>query len=259
MSSDSKNGYLIDNYIKFIPLSEEKTIFCFDEHSNGTIISYAKFKCGLAQIQNNKIKINDQIYISDKNINKDSKGDYLNKNILDGVKINDQQVILIYYDYQKKDFYQVYNKIYYIKITITNNKLSMESTYTQTISYTYSSAGFYSLYLLKNNDDNLVSITVFNDVASFKEYGYINCTNSSINLYNGDNNHKITFNLVSLFEINEIIFLSKSYQKIYSIIDEKSKPIKYSVIYNKKNISYNYNPKDYDYIKNNNINLLFTC
>jgi hypothetical protein len=166
------------------PLSEGKTIFCFDEYNSSTYISSAKVKCGLAQVQNNKIKINDQKYLTSNKINRDSKEKYLNKNLLDGIKINDQQIILSYYECQTKSSYQINNNIYYIKTTIINDKLSMESVYSQSTSYTYSSAGFYSLYLLKDIDDNLVSITVFNNVASFRVYGYINCTNSTISLYN---------------------------------------------------------------------------
>ena len=88
-SADSITGFLVKNFIKLFPLSEGKTIFCFDESTNGTITSPSRAKCGLAQVQNNKIKINDQKYITGKNIYRDSKGKYLNKNILDGVKIND--------------------------------------------------------------------------------------------------------------------------------------------------------------------------
>ena len=125
--------------------------------------------------------------------------------------------------------------------------------------YPTTSSGFYALYLLKNNDDIILPITIFNDVASFKEYSYSTCSNSYIKLYNADTNYNITFDLHTLFGNNDIIFLNNSNQIIHSIIDEKSKPIKYSVVYNKNNIRYNYNPEDYDYIKNNNINLLYTA
>lgn len=260
-SADSINGFLVKNFIKLFPLSEGKTIFCFDESTNGTISSPSRAKCGLAQVQNNKIKINDQKYITGKNIYRDSKEKYLNKNILDGVKINDQQVILSYYECQSKSSFEIYNNFYYIKTTIINDKLSMEAVYSQSISYTYSysSAGFYSLYLLKDSDDNIVSIEILNDVASFFVYGYTTCTNSSISLYNGEKNYRIPFTYNSFFEIKDIIFLNKNNQTIHSIIDEKSKPINYSVIYNKNEISYNYNPEDYNYIKNNNINLYYTA
>ena len=258
-TADSKTGFLVKNFIKLFPLSEGKTIFCFDEYNSSTYISQAKVKCGLAQVQNNKIKINDQKYLTSNKINRGSNDKYLNKNILDGVKINDQQIILSYYEYKSTSYYQIISNIYFIKTTIINDKLSMEAVYAQFTSSSYSSIGFYSLYLLKDSEDNIVSIRIFNDVASFIVYGYTNCTNSSISLYNGEKNYRIPFTYNSFFEIKDIIFLNKNNQAIHSIIDENSKPINYSVIYNKKEISYDYNPEDYNYIKNNNINLYYTA
>ena len=257
---DSKTGFFVENFIKLFPLSEGKTIFCFDErNSSSGYTSSGKVKCGLAQVQNNKIKINDQKYLTSNNINRGSNDKYLNKNILDGVKINDQQIILSYYEYKSKSYYQIISNIYFIKTTIINDKLSLEGVYAQFTSSSSTSTGFYSLYLLKDNDDNIVSIRIFNDIAAFVVYGYINCTNSSIYLYNGEKNSHISFSYKSIFENNDIIFLNKNNQSIHSIIDENSKPINYSVIYNKKGISYNYNPEDYNYIKNNNINLYYTA
>ena len=120
------------------------------------------------------------------------------------------------------------------------------------------SPGFYSLYLLKNNEDILVSITVYKDKASFKEYGYIACNNSKFNLYNGEKYYKINFKFDSLFENNNIIFLNKSNQTIHSIMYGNNTPIKYLETYNKNYISYKYNSEDYDYIKNNSLELFFT-
>ena len=189
-NKNDKTGIFIDNFIKFIPLSEEKTIFCFDENNNNKdnepFILNSRIKCGLAQVQNNNIKINSLIYISNSNYRYSSEK-YLNKNILDGVKINDKQVILSFYEFEKKAssyyYYQYYNYIHYIKIVITNDKLSQESRkFVLSSSNKDESPGFYSLYLLKNNDDFLVSIIVFKENASFKEYGYITCQNSNFNL-----------------------------------------------------------------------------
>jgi len=47
---DTNNGILVNNFIKLIPLSEEKTIFCFDEYINDDIIIKSYIKCGLAQV-----------------------------------------------------------------------------------------------------------------------------------------------------------------------------------------------------------------
>jgi len=250
-----KTGLFYSNFIKFIPLSEEKTIFCYNENNDNedykSYILYSKIKCGLAQVQNNNITINSLIYIS-KSIYRVLSEIYLYKKVLDGVKINDKQIILSYYDH--------HNLIHYIKISIINGKLSSESTnVVLSSSYNDNSPGFHSLYLLKNNDDLLVSISVFNYKASFKEYGYIACQNSEFNLYNGEKYYKINFKFnYSLFENNNIIFLNKTNQTIYSIIDGNNKTIKYLETYNKNYISYKYNPEDYDYIKNNSFKLFFT-
>ena len=47
----TKNGILVDNFIKVIPLSEEKYIYCFDESTSGEhSITFSRIKCGLAQV-----------------------------------------------------------------------------------------------------------------------------------------------------------------------------------------------------------------
>jgi len=132
---------------------------------------------------------------------------------------------------------------------ITDSKISSLKT----------SSGFYSLYMLKNSDDYFFPIYILNGFASFEEYGYTTCSNSDINVFNADNNSKIEFNFYSLFENNDIIFLNNSNRTLHSIVDENSKSINYSVVYNKNNIRYNYDPEDYNYIKNNSISLLFTA
>ena len=147
------------------------------------------------------------------------------------------------------EFRDISSYINCIKITIENDILLKETKFETIISdfsYLVPSTGFYSLYLLKNNDDNIIPIYIFKGAASFNEYGYITCYSKNINIYNADTNYKIEFDLKSLFEINDIIFLSNSNQILHSIIDQNSKPINYSVVYNKKNIKYNYNPQDYD-------------
>lgn len=105
----TENGILVNNFIKLIPLSEEKTIFCFDEKKAYLI---------------NKIEIKSTIYLSYKNISRNSDEKYLTMNAFDGLKINDQQAILIYYHCEKfKISLQnlLYKYIYYNKITIKND------------------------------------------------------------------------------------------------------------------------------------------
>ena len=59
IEKDSKTGFLKENFIKLIPLSEEKIIYCFNE----IILGGSIVKCGLAQIKNNEIKVNSPIVI----------------------------------------------------------------------------------------------------------------------------------------------------------------------------------------------------
>jgi len=216
----------------------------------------------LAQIQNNEIIINSTIYISDP-IDINLNGNYIKKNSFDGVKINDKEIILSYYIHEAKEIYKsglrrttYYDFFYYIKIIINEyHKLEKEAKfYNKTSSL---KSDFHSLYLLKNNHDNLVSITFSNDKAQFEVYGYSTCQKLKISLFIGEE-LKINFNLVSLFKNDDIYFLNKSNQTINSIIDKKSlKPIDFSVKYNKNYIKYNYSYEDYDYIKNNDIKILF--
>ena len=59
IEKDSKTGFLKENFIKLIPLSEEKIIYCFNE----IILGGSIIKCGLVQIKNNEIKVNSPIVI----------------------------------------------------------------------------------------------------------------------------------------------------------------------------------------------------
>jgi len=164
------------------------------------------------------------------------------------------------YEKKQKGFYSLnyYDLLYYIKLTINdNNKFENETRLYNTTSLSSIESNFYSLNLLKNNDDNFVSITIFNGGAEFVEYGYASCINSHDSIFIGEK-IKISFSIKSLFKINDdIFFINKNSQTIHSIIDRYSKPINYSTKYNKNYIKYNYS-EFYDYIKNNKIKLFFT-
>ena len=258
-SPDSNTGILKENLFKLIPLSEEKIIYCFNAEIVGSYPKSIRIRCGLAQIQNNDIKANSTIDISVP-IVQELNRNYIKKNSFDGVKINDKEVILSYYTNEKDEmslnFNKYYNIFYYIKIKIKdNNKLEKESNFYNDSLSSYKSE-FYSLNLLKNDEDNLVSIYILNGQAQFKEYGYSTCEDTKISLFNGDY-ILIKFNLYSLFG-KDIIFLNKNNQKIHSIIEGNYKPINYSVIYDKSQIMYRYSYDDYDYAQNNNLKLIFT-
>jgi hypothetical protein len=181
---------------------------------------------------------------------KEKDFEYFKKSALNGVKINDSQIILSFFNYGKQ-------YIEYFNITLNNNTdHKIESSYDSSISL----KGLYSLYLLKNNDDNLVSIIVGYLKAQFKEYGYTTCSDSYNYLYNGEQK-SLSFTINSLFKTGEntVIFLNKTNRKLYSIIDTSSnKPINYLVKYDKSKLKYIYNSNDYYYIKNYGMRLSFT-
>ena len=201
-----KLGFLKENFIKLIPLSEEKIIYCFKE----IILGGSIIKCGLAQIKNNETKVNSPIIISvpiDEKTNKN----YIKRNAFDIVKISNKEVILSYYMYEKKQkgFYSLnyYDLLYYIKLKMNdNNKFENETRLYNITSLSSIESNFYSLNLLKNNDDNFVSITIFNGGAEFVEYGYASCINSHDSIFIGEK-IKISFSIKSLFKINDDIFL----------------------------------------------------
>ena len=233
-------------FIKLFLFSEEKIIFCFnsEESYNSTI------KCRFVQDKNNTMVIDNNTFILTQETTKLKRFEYFKKSALNGVKINDTQIILNFYNYEKK-------YIEYFNITLNKNmEHKIESSYDSSIKL----YGFYSLYLLKYNDDNLVSIMVTNSKAQFKEYGYTTCSDSYNYLYNGEQK-SLSFTINSLFKTGEntVIFLNKTNRKFYSIIDTYSnKPINYLVKYDKSKLKYIYNSNDYYYIKNYGMRLSFT-
>ena len=233
-------------FMKLFLLSKEKIIFCYNVDDNYN----SKITCGFAQDKNNTMIINSPFDLT-KETTKEKDFEYIKRNAFNGVKISDTQIILSFFNYGKKN-------IEYFNITLNNNMThNIETSYDSSISL----RGVYLLNLLKNNDDNLVSIIVEYTKAQFKEYGYTTCEDCSYNfLYNGAQK-LLYFDFNSLFKTgseNTIIFLNNN-QKFHSIIDTTSnKQINYLVKYNKSRIKYIYNSQDHDYIKNNRIRLQFT-
>lgn len=244
----SRDTNFLFYFTKLFLFSKEKIIFCFNSEES----YYSKIKCGFAQDKNNTMIINkNNIFVLTQETVKQKQFEYFKKSALNGVKISDTQIILSFFNYGKE-------YIEYFNITLNNNMdYGTEPSYDSSIKLD----GLYSLYLLKNNDDNLVSIIVEYKKAQFKEYGYTSCEDSYNYLYNGEQK-LLSFNIInSLFKTgneNTVIFLNNS-QKLYSIIDTASnKQINYLVKYDKSRIKYIYNSNDYYNIKNNRMRLQFT-
>lgn len=233
-------------FMKLFLLSKEKIIFCYNVDDNYN----SKIKCGFAQDKNNTMIINNPFDLT-KETTKEKDFEYIKRNAFNGVKISDTQIIFSFFNYGKK-------YIEYFNITLNNNMIhNIEPSYDSSVSLT----GVYLLNLLKNNDDNLVSIIVGYSKAQFKEYGYTTCKDSYNYLYNGEQKLLSFNNINSLFKTgseNTVIFLNNN-QKLYSIIDTASnKQINYLVKYDKSRIKYIYNSNDYYNIKNNRMRLQFT-
>ena len=110
-------------FIKLFLFSEEKIIFCFnsEESYNSTI------KCRFVQDKNNTMIIDNNTFILTQETTKLKRFEYFKKSALNGVKINDTQIILNFYNYEKK-------YIEYFNITLNNNmEYKIESSYDSSI------------------------------------------------------------------------------------------------------------------------------
>ena len=105
--------------------------------------------------------------------------------------------------------------------------------------------------LLINKDNNLILLIIYKNIGEIYQFGYSSCRNKEITLYNGDKSH-LNFDISpGLFKgyDNDIVFIDN--KTIYNSLIYKSgtEHIKTETIYNKNNISFYFNEKDYDDIK----------
>lgn len=237
---------IFENYfMKLIPLENEKIMIC----NNDKQYSYSstwEISCHIFQVQNNSkiVKLNsEKIYREISNV-KYSQFSLMN--------YKDNQIILLNYNYKNSLNYGVNLKI----IKILNN-----NTFSITIDNLYKISNPLKINLLKNNNNNLIFIIVNEYKYQFQDIGHDLCNNMTLNLYNGDE-VKINFDLFpNIFSnnSNRIIFFNKNNDTNFASLKSGYNSILTSKEYNKNNIKYFIDLKDYDYIqKNKNYTIIFT-
>ena len=114
--------------------------------------------------------------------------------------------------------------------------------------------------ILINKDNNLILLIIYENIGEIYQLGYSSCKNKEITLYNGDKspvNFDISPGLFKGYD-NDIVFINN--KTIYNslIYNSGAEHIKTETIYNKNNISFYFNEKDYDDIKKDRLyNIIF--
>ena len=225
---EDENGVFENNYIKMVPLEDDKVFYCLSSNKNNM--------CGLIQISNQNIKklIWEEIILS--YIYTDSYS--YRKNIIHALKFNDSQIIL-----------SAMNNscITFAKITILNNNI-LNIDYTSLNDIYGITSTIYYLKLLKNNNDDLILVVAYDSQSGFQELSYSTCNDYNRTVYNGDRTS------LSL-EINPAIFKNKTVgffnngKKIYSLINRNNtQTVNESEIYIEPDIYFELNFEDYDEI-----------
>ena len=235
----SYNGIFKNNYLKLFSLEDEKIIYCYYSFAQLYTLTFDGIYCGLAQVKNNsKLEI---IMEKTQKIFENVATSYnLQSYLFDGVKMDQNQIVITY----------VANKYPYrnmSRITVTSN-----NTFIKKYDYLYSNQytnNHNYVQLLKNNDNDLIYLMIYNNHGYYHELGYSSCENGTSTIYNGANT-KIFFRLYPAYfkDIdNDIVFFNNQ-KEIYSLTEGyNGKPIiKNLTAFNSSNIYFLLNPKDYD-------------
>ena len=232
------NGIFKNNYLKLFSLEDEKIIYCYYSFSNIFTIYFDGIYCGLAQVKNDsKIEI---IIERQQIFNNVATSFYLQSYLFDGIKMGKNQIVVTYVS--SKHPYRNMSRI-----TVTSNNTFIKE-YDDLYSSQYTKNHNY-VQLLKNNDNDLIYLMIYNRHGYYNELGYSYCDNGTQTIYNGDN-IKINFKLypATFKDIdNDIIFLNNQ-KEINSLIEGKNgTPIlKNLTVFNRSNIFFLLNLKDYD-------------
>ena len=234
------NGLFKNHFIKFIPLENDKIIYCLYYR----VLSQIRegVSCGLIQVNNNS-KI--EVIIRNTNIfNKIAQPNYLSRNLFSAIKFKNNEVILACVEFNKYDSRNI------TKLTITNNNTFI--TEYKDLYYTnYSTNNLHNyVQLLKNIDNDIIFLIIYKDIAEFNEFGYSYCNNQIDNLYNGYK-RKLNFTFVpGLFKghDNDIVFINNTNGLNSIVYGEKEEKVKYGTIYDANKIYFNISINDIDYI-----------
>ena len=251
-SSYNKNKlkYGLFNYyfFKLIPLENNRIIYCYPDH----LFKYSQknninINCGLVQIRNNS---NIVIIIKNQRINNNVvSGNFFYRYNFDGIKLNDNEVVIAFII---EFHYDEYLRIIF-KLKISNNN---GSEYTFLTEANYLNLGkkiinnkHNYLQLLKNKNNDLIYLIIFNNNAQFHELGYSFCENNTQTIFNGDKKNIFFDMFPALYKAynNNIIFLNE--KKLNSLIYMNGKEINNFEVYDKNEIYFKLSLKDFNDIK----------
>ena len=244
------NGIFKYNYLKLFSLEEEKIIYCYYYLAEFLSIYFDGIYCGLAQVKNN-MKI--EIIMESQNIfDNVAASKYLQSYLFDGIKIGQNQIVITYV--ANKYPYRNMSRI----IVTSNNTFIKEYDYLYDSQYT---TNHNYVQLLKNNDNDLIYLMIYNKSGYYYELGYSECENGTSTIYNGENT-KINFRLypATFKDIDDDIVFLNNEKEINSLIGKNGTPIiKNLTVFNKNNIYFLLNVKDYDDVmKNMQYNITFS-
>ena len=231
-------GMYKKNYLKLFSLEDEKIIYCYYSFAQMISIYFDGIYCGFAQVKNNsKIEI---IMDSQKIFDNVAISNYLQSYLFDGITMGKNQIVITYacskHPYRNMS-----------RITVTSNNTFIKE-YEDVYDRQYTNNHNY-VQLLKNNDNDLIYLMIYNRSGYYNELGYSYCENGTETLYNG-NNYKIYFKLypAAFKDIdNDIVFLNNQ-KEINSLTEGRNGTpiIKNLTAFNRSNIFFLLNVKDYD-------------
>ena len=234
------NGLFKYNFIRFVSLDDEKVVFCHYKYFFSSFFGEG-ISCGLAQVKNDS-KI--EILIKSQLIFKQmAEPNYLASNIFSIIKYDNNQVILTCTEFE---YYESKN---ITRLTIYNNTFIRKYEF---ISHRQGRKNLHNyIQLLKNNDNNLIFLMIYNETGEFDELSYGTCDNFHKYLYNGEISRLFIYIYPGFFndKDNDIVFISDKKEINSLVYGREEEIIKTGNIYNVNNISFHLNTKDYEETK----------
>ena len=235
-------------WIELIPMGDEKVGYC-------VLNDNKQIYCGLVQIQNNlDIKIINAPVIIFDSLSKE-KYLYLFENLCKYLKLNDNEFVIgCRVDNSRAEK----NLIRIKKITINNTSFIQDEF---TTFFNCTEIKYFEI--LKDNDNNFILLLNHNiysniTVNEFHYYGYSTCKDIANTIYNGEKT-KLDFDVFptvnfnqSFEDINNIVFIFND-TELVSLISDKEGIITPNKTYNKNEIYFLLDSKNFDYIKNESI------
>ena len=220
-SFENKDNFAKFKFIKLVPLEDEKILYCFEENV---------IECSLIKLEGQNmaiLKSQKFFYI----------GSGIKKNFFSAIKYKDNQVLLGLLSN---------NNVHIKKITINNNKFLSEDNTIKTSIY----SNFY-LKLLKNNNEDIILVTISKNYIEFTELSYSRCNNVSKTIYNGDKvnlNFDVSPSINNYNNRDNIIIINNGKELNSLVVGKEEKKLKLSEVYNKNDIFFKISSQDLDKI-----------